>query len=583
MIEPRVYRAAFLPALLAVVLAMFSLESRPPPLPQGLAADVLFDGRQAASVARGIAADHPDRRAGTPGDRATADAVAATLRERGFEVERDVFESQGRDLVNVLGRRSGRSREQVVVLATRDARGSPDLAASAADTAALAELARVFEGRSSQRTLVLGSIDGSRLGQAGARRLASRLDRDEVAAVLVVSNLGSASEAPPLVGWSGDASRVGIGLERTAAEAVRLELDARVQGSSVAGQLSRLAFPIGLGAQAVFLDRGFDSLRFSGSGELPAGAGERLDPDRLGGLGRAALRTLGAVDGRGAPERGPRSYVTAVSQVLPGWVVSVLALALLLPAVVASVDAFARARRRRQPVLAGLRAPAIVAGALLAGLVALKLLTLTGATPGAPGAAVEPSALPLDGPAAVVLGALTAAVAGLLFAGWRLLGAGGEQGSGPGAACAVCLLLSCACLALWVLDPYAALLAVPALHLWLLALLLDPRPARRVRAVALLGGLLAPLVVALYYLVALSMNPLHGAWYLLMSAMGGTVSLATTVVLLVLAATSVAVARLALAADDDAPSDVAGGRALRAVPSYAGPGSLGGTESALRR
>src|SRR5215208_7004041 len=98
MIEPRVYRAAFIPAVLAVVLAMFSLESRPHPLAQGLAADVLFDGRQAASTADAIADRAPDRRAGTPGDRATAALVGRTFAQRGFTVERDGFHSQGRDL-----------------------------------------------------------------------------------------------------------------------------------------------------------------------------------------------------------------------------------------------------------------------------------------------------------------------------------------------------------------------------------------------------------------------------------------------------------------------------------------------------
>ena len=63
-IEARVYRAAFIPALLAVVLAMFSFQSRPGPLPQGLAADVLFDGAEAARLATRIATDQPDRRAG---------------------------------------------------------------------------------------------------------------------------------------------------------------------------------------------------------------------------------------------------------------------------------------------------------------------------------------------------------------------------------------------------------------------------------------------------------------------------------------------------------------------------------------
>ena len=79
MIEPRIYRAAFVPALLAVVLTMFSFESRPRPVPQGLAADVLFDGNQAAVLANRIASEAPDRRAGTRGDRATAASRAATI------------------------------------------------------------------------------------------------------------------------------------------------------------------------------------------------------------------------------------------------------------------------------------------------------------------------------------------------------------------------------------------------------------------------------------------------------------------------------------------------------------------------
>src|SRR4051812_1616037 len=77
LIEPRIYRAAFVPALLAVVLAMFSFQSRPAALPQGLAADVLFDGDLAAQEAGRLAESTPDRRPGSAGDRATADRVAS--------------------------------------------------------------------------------------------------------------------------------------------------------------------------------------------------------------------------------------------------------------------------------------------------------------------------------------------------------------------------------------------------------------------------------------------------------------------------------------------------------------------------
>lgn len=110
MIEPRIYRAAFVPALLAVVLTMFSLQSRPRPLPQGLAADVLFDGRLALTAASDLAESAPDRTAGSPGDAAAADVVARGLAQRGFSVERDTFEHAGRTLENVVGRRAGATR-----------------------------------------------------------------------------------------------------------------------------------------------------------------------------------------------------------------------------------------------------------------------------------------------------------------------------------------------------------------------------------------------------------------------------------------------------------------------------------------
>ncbi|HEU0024068.1 MAG TPA: hypothetical protein VFQ12_05535, partial [Thermoleophilaceae bacterium] len=168
MIELGVYRAAFVPALLAAVLAMFSLEARPRPLPQGLAADVLFDGRAAAARAAAIAEQNPDRRAGSPGDRATARLVISQLEQRGFPVDVDRFSHAGRDLVNVIGRRAGRTRRQIVVVADRDAAAGPDATGSASDTAALLELARVFEGRSTTKTLVLASLDGSTLGEVGA-------------------------------------------------------------------------------------------------------------------------------------------------------------------------------------------------------------------------------------------------------------------------------------------------------------------------------------------------------------------------------------------------------------------------------
>ena len=130
----------------------------------------------------------------------------------------------------------------------------------------------------------------------------------------------------------------------------------------------------------------------------------------MGALGRATLRTVTALDQGGRPEHGPESYVTAVSQVMAGWVLALLGGTLLLPALVAAVDAFARVRRRQIDVLPWLRWLGAWVAPFLAGYAVAELLALTGATPTPPPAPVPPDVLPLDGPALGVLGGVAAAM-----------------------------------------------------------------------------------------------------------------------------------------------------------------------------
>jgi hypothetical protein len=590
-IEPRIYRAAFVPALLALVLTMFSFESRPRPLPQGLAADVLFDGRQAAQLAADIAEDQPDRRAGRPGDRATAALVAERFRQRGFRVERQRFTHADRDLENVIARRAGRLRNQIVIVAARDAAVVPDGPGSASDTAALLQLARVFQGRAARKTLVLASVDGSTLGEVGTAKLVDELGpRELIDAVLVVSDMGSRPRHGSFVqAWSTDSRRAGIGLGRTVAESIRQELDQSVGATGILGQLARLSLPIGIGPQGVLLDEGFDAVRISGSGDLPpAGDGPvaAIDEDRLGTLGRATLRTVTAIDQDGRPEHGPESYLLAVSQVLPGWVLALLAGTLLLPALVASVDAFARARRRQLPVLPWLRWIGAWTAPFLAGYALAELLALTGATPAPPPAPVPPGELPLDGPAMAVLGGVAVAMA-LAFAAARLLAARPDRSLNtpvePGAGVALALALSVSSFFLWLVNPYAGLLAAPAAHLWMLAVLTRPVPRRRTRAAMIAVGVVPPLLVAIYYLVALSMDPLEGAWYLLLLVTGHSVGLATTLVACVMLGVLCGTIEIAARVPDEPkPEAPELGPSVYGPGAHAGRGALGGTESALR-
>ena len=590
MIEPRIYRAAFFPAILAVVLTMFSLESRPRPLPQGLAADILFDGRGAAATARQIVAAAADRRAGSPGDRATGRDVRAAFADRGFAVTVRRFDHDGKQLVNVVGKRAGKSRQEVVVVAARDAAGVPDAGGSAAGTAALLELARMFEGRPSDKTLVLASIDGTTLGEIGTEKLVEDLgDPDLVSGVLVVSGLANPGKRrPSIVSWSNGPDRVGIGLERTVAASLRLELNGgAAPGPSALGQFARLAFPVGIGSQGVLLEHGYDAVRISGDGELLGSSTtppDRIDPNRLGALGRATLRTVTALDQGPRPDHGPKTYLTPVSQVMPGWVLAVLAASLILPALVASIDAFARARRRREHVAPWLLWIAAGAVPFLLGFGMAKLLTVTGATPDPPPAPVSPDLYPLDS-AAVVSLAVVAVVIGLGWIGLRWLALRADPALADardhGAGVAVALTLSIATLFVLLVNPFFALLLVPALHLWILATLTDPPPPARARLVMLLLGPMPLVLLAVYELVALGLDPLSGAWYLFLLVTGGQVGFAAVVLGAALAAVFGSVVAILRAGDPDHVEPV--GPSVRGPAGYAGPGSLGGTGSALKR
>jgi hypothetical protein len=594
MIEPRVYRAAFVPALLALVLTMFSLQSRPRPLPQGLAADVLFDGRVAAIESARIAEREPDRRPGRPGNLRTAERVEELLEARGFpETELQRFTHAGRELVNVIARRAGQLRRQIVIVAARDAAVVPEATGSAADTAALVEMARVFEGRPSRKTLVLASVDGSTLGEVGTSQLLEELPSPEmVDGIIVMSDLASPSRRGPFVqAWSNDSSRAGIGLQRTVSESISQELEFDPGTSGALGQLARLSFPIGIGPQGVLLDEGYDVVRISGSGELPPegnGPVESIDEDTIGALGRATLRTFTALDMGPRPDHGPESYVTAVSQVMPGWVLSLLAGTLLLPALVAAVDAFARVRRRRIDVLPWLRWLGAWTAPFLAGYAVAELLALVGATPAPPPAPVPPDVLPVDGAALGVLAGVAVAMGlALVLARWLAARPDPRLATpeGPGPAVAVALVLGVTSLLLWVANPYAGLMVVPAAHLWLQAVLLKGPPPRRVRALLLALGALAPLLVTIYYLFALSMDPVAGAWYLLLLVTGHTVAPGTAFVGCVMLGTLCAAAELVYRQPAPPPEEESSpeGPSVYGPGAYAGPGSLGGTESALRR
>jgi hypothetical protein len=297
-----------------------------------------------------------------------------------------------------------------------------------------------------------------------------------------------------------------------------------------------------------------------------------------------------AVDQSSAPpERGPLAYVTVANKLLPAWAIALVGLALILPALVASIDSFARARRRREPVGRFARWVLAAVLAVVAGLVLAKLMVVAGIVADPPESPVAPEFRPLHGGDIVVLGVVAAAMVLVwLLSRPLVLGRGARRldiGS-PGAGCALALVLSLLTFAVWLINPFAALMLVPALHLWLIAAIADVPERGPITPALVAIGLLPLVIVVLFYMSKLSLNPLEGLWYVFLLVTSGSVGIAAAVfscafvaVFGCLLSILVSRARRPPVARVDEPERPA----VFGPGGYAGPGSLGGTESALRR
>ena len=289
MLDVRVYRAAFLPALIAVFVAAFSLADRPVPTTTGLSADA-FDAstafgdtsRPQRNSLNELARTFPNREAGSTGDARLADRVAETFeqKERGtrrpaFEVSRSSTQWDGANLETVVGVRPGLSNRRIVVVAHRDARGHPGRA-ELSGTAALLELARLYRQRELRKTLVLVSTSGATTGFAGARAwardAAAGSSASPVDAVLVLGDMaGRRIRKPWVVPWTGGGSPAPLALQRTVESALRAEVSAEP------GRVPRLR-PVDPARAAA------DDLR-AGRGRRRRAAGDRDRHDRRAGAG----------------------------------------------------------------------------------------------------------------------------------------------------------------------------------------------------------------------------------------------------------------------------------------------------------
>jgi hypothetical protein len=600
-LDTRLYRAAFLPALIAVFVCAFSLTDRPAPATTPLAADA-FDTSRAFGSPRQpprdslleLADAFPQRRPGSPGDEALATRVQRSLARSGFETSRAVDSARTvdgpRDLVTISAVRPGLSSRRIVLLANRDALDSPGLASLSA-TASLLELGRVFQVRELRKTLVLVSTSGGTGGNGGARAWAQRNAGAPIDAVIVLGDMaGRRVRKPFVVPWSNSGAQPPIGLVRTVEAAVRREADGNPGGARASAQWARRALPATVSAQGEPAAAGLPAVLLSRSGERGPAPRAGVKEQRMAQFGRAAVRAVTAIDAVKPSVSGPAfagepDGIVTVRNVLPGWSIRLLVGCLLLPALLAALDGYFRARRRRLPAerwllwLGALAAPFAVAWGWT------RALGLVGAidAPAAPVLAEwEP---PGAGGVAWAASALAVwALAWMLLRPWlaRRAGVRGSPAAG-GAGAAVGAVYAVLTFAVWLANPYAAALMLPAAHAWLFL----GAPGTRLRGwagiAALLAGLVAPLLAAFYYARAFGEHPGQLAWSWFLAFAGGHFGLGTAVVFALssgCAAALVFILRARRRVAVHAPSEPIH---TRGPVSYAGPGSLGGTESALRR
>ena len=208
---------------------------------------------------------------------------------------------------------------------------------------------------------------------------------------------------------------------------------------------------------------------------------------------------------------------------------------------------------------------------------------------------MPPDALPFDGPARIALASI-----GLVFVlAWiiargpllRMRGAVRESGASanghaPGdGGMVVALLLGVVALATatWLVNPWAGALFVPAAHLWLLFGAPELRLRRAARLAVVVAGALPFGLLLLSAAGQLGMGATDALWFCVLLVAGGQASPGLWLLWSLVAACFVLATVVAWRGRPPEPEVPIARSTLRGPLSYAGPGSLGGTKSALRR
>ena len=596
MLDPRIYRTALAAVLMMVIVFAFSLENEPGGLHTALAPQA-FNGGAAFATMNALAKRAANAQPGSAQDDNVAGAIDRGLKSAGLAPTTEYSQIStvdgSRTVETVTAVNPGLSAGTIVVVAPRDlGSGSPKADMSA--SAALVQLAAVIHEQSLKHSIMFVSTSGT-VGGDGIAQLAHQLTSQPVVAAIVLGDLAARDPSQPIiVPWSNGDTLAPAALRNTLASAIGRRALVGSRNSGIPAQLARLAFPMTISAQGPLLGAGLPAVLVSLSGERGPRPGEAIAPTpaRLGGMGQALLQAIDALDAA-QPLPPPSSYLVLSSKVVPFWAVRLLVLALLLPVIAVTVDGLARARRRGHTITRW--AGWVLAGAVpfILGVLVIKAAKYTSVIGVAPPAPVGAGVIPLDGSGLVVLIAVALVIVAsfafvrpaIIHVSARLsretIARGEEPGTGN-AGPALLLIASLVALALWWRNPYAAALLVPALHLWVWVVDPEARVPRPVKLLLVIIGLVPPALVIGYYVHAFGLSATGVLWNGALLIAGGQLGLAAalawSVVLGCLAGAFVIAVVPPGGRGEDAPVVT-----VRGPVTYAGPGSLGGTQSALRR
>jgi hypothetical protein len=521
-----------------------------------------FDQTTAVTFAVDLARSVPDRTPGSDGAAKATNWVVERFADVGLRAQRDIFQADlapfgDTRLVNVIAVVPGSSPETIVVLAHRDNSGlTPGANDNASGTGALLELARSMEVAPLAHTVVFVSTDGGAFGGAGAARLAEhpeilrRIVGGAASVVGVVSLDGIASGDPPRLLFAGDAARSPAAtLVATAEDSIALETGAPPERPSGFAQLVDLAFPFTLHEQGPFVARGIPAVTLTAGGERPdttrGDTVEAIAPAQLGRLGRASQDLLLRLDGSLELARATESYIAVGDRFIRGWTLQLLLLAALVPFLAATIDLFARLRRRHVALAPALRSFASRLGVWLWAGALFALMSLAGLFADGDARPLNPD-LPAatDWPVAALVLLLSLSTLAWLSVRPRLAPRGPVPAEDRLAGhLAALLVLGLVALVVAATNPYSLIFVLPSLHAWLWLPHLR-RTQYLGRALLFAAGFLGPLILLGSFALRLELGP-DALAYLVSLVSVGYVTPALVVAALVWAAAACQVGAVA--------------------------------------